>query len=117
MIEVEGQIDKILFSRVFQLGDADEELIIFVIIKALHPSGKIIQFVQIGKAVFQHEKFLRPIDLRHKSRLRSIPPLDCVYLCQLCIQLALTDRETDINFVIAVLDSDFNHGALTFHRK
>jgi len=67
VVEVEGQIDEILLGRVLQLCDADEELIILVIIETLHPLGEVVQFVQIGKAVFQHGEFLRPVDLCHEG--------------------------------------------------
>ena len=63
VVEVEGQIDEILLGGVFQLGDADKELIVFVVVEALHPPGEVVQLVQIGEAVFQHGEFLRPVDL------------------------------------------------------
>lgn len=67
MVEVEGQIDEILLGGVFQLGDADEELIVFVIVEALHPLCEVVQLVQIGEAVFQHGEFFRPVDLCHEG--------------------------------------------------
>ena len=67
VVEVEGQIDEILLGGVFQLGDADKELIVFVVVEALHPPGEVVQLVQIGEAVFQHGEFLRPVDLCHKG--------------------------------------------------
>ena len=66
VVEVEGQIDEILLGGVFQLGDADKELIVFVVVEALHPPGEVVQLVQIVEAVFQHGEFLRPIDLCHE---------------------------------------------------
>ena len=66
VVEVEGQIDEILLSGVFQLGDADKELIVFVVVEALHPPGEVVQLVQIGEAVFQHGEFLRTVDLCHE---------------------------------------------------
>lgn len=57
VVEVEGQIDEILLGRVLQLCDADEELIILVIIETLHPLGEVVQFVQICEAVFQNGEF------------------------------------------------------------
>jgi len=67
VVEVEGQIDEILLGGVFQLGDADKELIVFVVVEALHPPGEVVQLVQIGEAVFQHGEFLRPVDICHEG--------------------------------------------------
>ena len=66
VVEVEGQIDEILLGGVFQLGDANKKLIVFVVVEALHPPGEVVQLVQIGDAVFQHGEFLRPVDLCHE---------------------------------------------------
>ena len=108
MVEVEGQIDEILLSGVFQLGDADKELIVFVVVEALHTFAEIVEFVQIGESVFQHGEFLRPVDIRHKGGLSGVPSFDSVDLTKLCKQFAL---------VIGVFDSDFDHGAHSFRRK
>ena len=117
MVEVEGQIDEILLGGVFQLGDADEELIVFVIVEALHPLCEVVQLVQIGEAVFQHGEFFRPVDLCHEGRLRGFLAFDGMDLTKLCKQFTLADREADVDFVIGILDSDFDHGAHSFHRK
>ena len=109
VVEVEGQIDEILLDGVSQLGDADEKLIVFVVVEALHPPGEVVQLVQIGEAVFQHGEFLRPVDLRHKGGLCGVPSFDGVDFTELRKQLALADWKADIDLVIVVPNSDFDH--------
>lgn len=79
--------------------------------------AEIVEFVQIGESVFQHGEFLRPVDIRHKGGLSGVPSFDSVDLTKLCKQFALADREADVNLVIGVFDSDFDHGAHSFRRK
>lgn len=54
--------------------------------------------------------------IRHKGGLSGVPSFDSVDLTKLCKQFALADREADVNLVIGVFDSDFDHGAHSFRR-
>lgn len=66
-VEAEGQIDEVLLCWGFQLGDADEELIVFWVVEALHPYDEVLQLVQNGEVVFPHEEVLRPANLVTKA--------------------------------------------------
>ena len=109
VVQIEGQIDEILYFLAFQLGDSNEELVIFEGVKTLHTLAKIVEFIQVGKAIFQNGEFLRPIDLRNKGGLYGVPSFDSVDFTELRKQLALADREADVDLVISVSDSDFDH--------
>ena len=50
-------------------------------------------------------------------RARGFLAFDGMDLTKLCKQFTLADREADVDFVIGILDSDFDHGAHSFHRK
>ncbi len=88
-----------------------------MVVEALHSLGEIVEFVQIGKAVFQHGEFLRPIDLRHKGGLCGVSSFDSVDLTELRVSFALADGEADVDLVVGVSDSDFDHGAHSFRRE
>ena len=117
MVQIECQVYEILYILAVKFGDPNEKLVVFECVEALHAFAEIVEFVQIGKAVFQHGEFLRPVDLRHKGGLSGVPSFDSVDLTKLCKQFALADREADVNLVIGVFDSDFDHGAHSFRRK
>ena len=117
MVQIECQVYEILYILAVKFGDPNEKLVVFECVEALHAFAEIVEFVQIGKAVFQHGEFLRPVDLRHKGGLSGVPSFDSVDLTKLCKQFALSDREADVNLVIGVFDSDFDHGAHSFRRK
>lgn len=117
MVQIEGQVYEILYILVAQFGDPNEKLVVFECVEALHAFAEIVEFVQIGEVVFQHGEFLRPVDLRHKGGLCGVSSFDSVDLTELRKQLALADGEADVDLVVSVSDSDFDHGAHSFRRK
>ena len=67
VVQIEGQVYEIFYFLAVKFGDPNEKLVVFECVEALHTFAEIVEFVQIGEAVFQHGEFLRPVDLCHEG--------------------------------------------------